>query len=116
MRRAAAVLAILLVAGWLLTSPGRGLTELPPHTVDIANGEQVFWAGGCASCHASEVDGRRARGDDKLLLGGGLELETVYGVFRVPNISPHEQAGIGGWTNLQFANAMQHGVSPDGRH
>jgi mono/diheme cytochrome c family protein len=34
----------------------------------------------------------------------------------VPNISAHERDGIGGWTMIEFVNAMQRGVSPDGRH
>jgi mono/diheme cytochrome c family protein len=33
----------------------------------------------------------------------------------VPNISPHED-GTGGWTTLDFVNAMLRGVSPNGRH
>ncbi len=115
MRAALITGAILLLAGWLLTTPGSGIGELPAHTPDIENGETVFWAGGCASCHATPVEGRRAQGDAKLLLGGGLELETVYGVFHVPNISSHPDAGIGGWSDIDFVNAMQHGVSPEGR-
>jgi mono/diheme cytochrome c family protein len=72
--------------------------------------------GGCASCHASPVDGKRARGDDKLLLGGGMELDTPFGLFRVPNISSHTGDGIGEWSMIEFVNAMQRGISPDGRH
>jgi mono/diheme cytochrome c family protein len=37
-------------------------------------------------------------------------------VFRVPNISPHAEDGIGRWSLGDFVNAMQRGVSPDGRH
>jgi mono/diheme cytochrome c family protein len=92
------------------------VADLPDHAPDRAAGERIFWAGGCASCHASPVDGKRAKGDDKLLLGGGLELETDYGVFRVPNISSHPGDGIGEWSLVEFINAMQRGVSPDGRH
>ena len=104
-------------SGWWLSGPHTiKADELPAHQPDPANGEQVFWAGGCASCHASPVGGKRAKGDDKLLLGGGLELETDFGVFRVPNISAHDQHGIGGWSTLDFVNAMQRGVAPDGRH
>ena len=62
------------------------------------------------------MDGKRAKGDDKWLLGGGLELETDYGVFRVPNISAHPDDGIGSWSPVEFVNAMQRGVAPDGRH
>ena len=34
----------------------------------------------------------------------------------MPNISTHEDDGIGAWSSLDFVNAMQQGVSPDGRH
>lgn len=115
MKKGAALLAVAVIAGWWLTRP-QTISDLPEHQPDATAGEQVFWAGGCASCHASLVDGRRAKGDDKLLLGGGLELETPFGIFRVPNISSDEENGIGGWSMLEFVNAMQRGVSPEGRH
>ena len=115
-RAAAAFLALALAAAWWLTAPSRLAADaLPAHTPDTAAGERAFWAGGCPSCHATPVEGRRARGDDKLLLGGGMELPSRYGSFRVPNISPHAD-GIGGWSTIDFVNAMQRGVSPDGRH
>jgi mono/diheme cytochrome c family protein len=114
------ILALLVGAGlaaWWVTAP-RTLaeTDLPDHDADAAAGERIFWAGGCASCHAAPVGGKRARGEDKLRLGGGAELETPFGVFRVPNISPHTEDGIGGWSMIDFVNAMQRGVSPGGRH
>jgi mono/diheme cytochrome c family protein len=109
--------AILLLAAFWLTRPlVLSPSDLPEHRPDAAAGERIFWAGGCASCHATLVDGRRAKGGDKLLLGGGLELDTPFGVFRVPNISPHNDDGIGTWSMLEFVNAMQRGVAPDGRH
>jgi mono/diheme cytochrome c family protein len=43
-------------------------------------------------------------------------MATPFGVFRVPNISPHPTSGIGRWSMLDFVNAMLRGVSPDGRH
>ena len=106
----------VLVALWLTAPQKIDESDVPTYEPDQENGELVFWAGGCASCHATPVDGKRARGDDKLLLGGGLELATPYGIFRVPNISPSEDAGIGRWSAVDFVNAMQRGVAPDGRH
>ncbi len=75
-------------------------------------GETIFWAGGCASCHA--VKG--AKGKDKLKLGGNHSLVTPVGTFNVPNISPDRENGIGAWSVEDFANAMLHGTSPDGKH
>ncbi|MGB5166700.1 MAG: cytochrome c, partial [Woeseiaceae bacterium] len=112
-----AVLAtLLLLAAWLTRANPLQPEDLPTHQADAIAGERIFWAAGCASCHATPVDGARAQGDDKLILGGGTELDTPFGLFRVPNISPHEEDGIGSWSMLDFVNAMQHGVSPDGRH
>jgi mono/diheme cytochrome c family protein len=111
------LLVVALVAAWLLTRPQfMQAGDLPSYDPDPVAGERIFWAGGCASCHATPVDGKRAQGEDKLLLGGGEELDTPYGVFRVPNISPHPGDGIGEWSTVEFVNAMQNGVSPDGRH
>ncbi|WP_223385574.1 c-type cytochrome [Oricola cellulosilytica] len=75
-------------------------------------GELVFWAGGCASCHAAE----KAEGDDKLKLGGGVVLKTGFGDFIAPNISSHAADGIGAWSLQDFAAAMRLGVSPEGYH
>jgi mono/diheme cytochrome c family protein len=113
LRALVAAVAVAIAAAWWLTRPqSLAAAELPDHDPDPVAGERVFWAGGCASCHATPVDGRRAKGDDKLLLGGGLELDTPYGVFRVPNISSHPDHGIGAWRPVDFVNAMQRGVSP----
>lgn len=110
MRRIAfAILAVVVLAAWWITAPSAlTASDLPEHEPDASAGERIFWAGGCAACHAN--------GDDQLLLGGGLVLESPYGTFVAPNISPHEEDGIGEWTGLEFVNAMLRGVSPDGRH
>ena len=117
MRIFAIILAIAGVAFagfWLLTIPHR----LPDTAIAAeargvaARGERMFWAGGCASCHAAAG----AKGGDRFRLGGGAPLKTAFGAFHAPNISPDPKAGIGGWSLADFANAMQRGVDPDGRH
>ena len=86
------------------------ITALPAG--DATRGTSVFWAGGCASCHATP----NSTGDAHLVLAGGLELKTEFGTFVVPNISPSPTNGIGAWTLGDFASSMLNGVSPDGSH
>ena len=97
-----------------LTSPKNlphGL-ELEGYSPNLANGEQVFWASGCSSCHAK----KNAKGDEKLLLGGGHRLDTPFGVFVTPNISPDVETGIGNWSLQNFAKSMILGQSPSDEH
>ena len=116
-RKLIAILIVLAIIGfgafWLLTAPRTfAASDLPDHPPDVANGEYIFWAGGCASCHAAPG----AKGDDLLKLAGGLVLASPFGDFHVPNISPDPATGIGGWTTLDFVNAMKRGVGRDGVH
>lgn len=110
---AGAVLVIGAAAFWILTTPQKVdsavLVSMKPG--DAVRGEQVFWAGGCASCHAAPG----AAGDARKVLAGGYELVSDFGTFVVPNISPSEQ-GIGTWTIQDFANAMLKGVGKQGEH
>jgi mono/diheme cytochrome c family protein len=92
------------------TLPDSDFATLGP--ADVKNGEMVFWAGGCESCHAA----KGAEGDAKLVLSGAAPLPTPFGTFYPPNISPDETAGIGGWTLAQFASAMKRGVDDEGHH
>ena len=107
--RSVLVLVILgLAAFYVLTIPSTLPADaLKPRTADLANGETMFNIGGCSSCHATPKQ------DDRQQLGGGLALRSPFGTFKVPNISPDPTHGIGGWTELQFANAVLKGV---GRH
>lgn len=107
------IAAALGLALWLLTrTTNFPESELPAHSADPENGAAMFHAGACASCHALEESGN----ENPLLLGGGREIETDFGLFRVPNISPDADTGIGGWNLADFVNAMLRGVSPQGRH
>ena len=105
-----AVAVIGLAVFWFVTIPATvPASALPAHTPDLANGKEMFFAGGCTSCHA--VPGQ----DDKTKLGGGLGLKSPFGTFYVPNISPDPNDGVGKWTEANFVTAMTKGTSPDGR-
>ncbi len=101
------------VVFWVLTMPRSfKIEDIPDHQPDLKNGETLFWAGGCTSCHAAPD----AKDDVRLELVGGVELKTPFGIFIAPNISPDKKTGIGMWSNLAFINAMVKGISPDGKH
>ncbi len=116
MRRRIFLVAVFIAAAgfvtywWLTATPlVIGVTE-PAYTPDLANGQVVFNAGGCASCHAVPDQ------PDRLRLGGGLAIPSPFGTFYAPNISPDPSNGIGRWTEAQFVNAVMRGVSPGGTH
>jgi mono/diheme cytochrome c family protein len=107
------ILAILGLAGfWLLTMPRTIAAEAlaADYKPDLKNGQEMFNIGGCAACH--QTTGQKNR----LLLGGGLGLNSPFGTFYAPNISPDKTNGIGNWNELQFVNAVQRGVGADGEH
>ena len=108
---AVAIIALGVVAFWIITAPATvPARALQPYTPDLANGKVMFYAGGCASCHAST--GQR----DPTRLGGGLALVSPFGTFSVPNISPDRNDGIGRWNEADFITALWKGTSSDGQH
>lgn len=116
MRRIPAALAgvatLVAMAAWMITAPQPlADDEIARGPGNPVAGARLFNAGGCASCHAA----KGAKGDARLALAGGAPLETPFGRFQPPNISPGPD-GIGGWTLAEFDNAMRRGMAPDGRH
>ncbi len=107
------LLAAIAAAGvyWWLSAPVvAAASATPSRTPDLANGEVMFNAGGCASCHAVPNQ------PDRLRLGGGVAIKSPFGTFHAPNISPDPNDGIGKWTDADFVNAVMSGVSPSGQH
>jgi mono/diheme cytochrome c family protein len=108
-----ALLAALAAAGvyWWLSAPVVAAAGTAPARVpDLANGQVIFNAGGCASCHAVPDQ------PDRLRLGGGVAIKSPFGTFYAPDISSDPTDGIGKWSEAEFVNAVMHGVSPDGQH
>jgi mono/diheme cytochrome c family protein len=105
-------IAVAVVAVFLVVRPQTlpASATSAPHQIDLANGERIFIAGNCSACHMS------AGQDDRHLLGGGLKLNTAFGTFTTPNISPDQSHGIGAWSELQFLNAMKRGVGARNEH
>ena len=96
---------------WLLAAAALlAVSLLAPARADdgadlLARGELVFNAGGCTNCHT-------AKGGPPL--AGGDAIQSPYGAFYAPNITPDRETGIGGWSEADFARAMREGRAPDG--
>lgn len=73
----------------------------------VERGAYLVRAGGCVACH-TDVDG------GGVPLAGGGEIESPFGVFRAPNLTPHPEDGIGAWEEADFLRAMRWGVGPAG--
>lgn len=76
---------------------------------DAHRGAYLAKAAGCAGCHTESAAGAAP-------YAGGRALDTPFGRFYGPNITPHPQAGIGRWSEQDFMRAMREGVRPDGAH
>ncbi|MGO9996670.1 MAG: c-type cytochrome [Acetobacteraceae bacterium] len=93
---------------WSALHPTRDVADADPP--DLTNGQLLFYAGSCGTCHASPAQ------KDETRLGGGLALTSGFGTFYMPNISSDQADGIGGWTTAQFVRAMREGVSAHGEN
>ena len=97
---------------WAVSAPRPfDSASLASLTGDVAHGEAVFHAAGCASCHIAPD-----RDADPLVLSGGREFASDFGTFVAPNISTDPDYGIGAWSPEEFINAVMRGLSPEGAH
>ena len=71
------ILAVIAAAAfWFITMPASVSADaLGSYTPNLDNGKTIFYAGGCASCHATPNQ------EDKTKLGGGLGLKSPFGTF-----------------------------------
>ena len=108
------VLGLIAAGGLYLMARPKPLAAgaLADLSGDVARGELVFWAAGCASCHMAA----EAKGEAQLVLSGGQRFPSDFGTFIAPNISQDPEHGIGSWSLLDLANAITRGVSPEGEH
>lgn len=84
------------------TTPAKGVTQ---KLVD--KGEYLAKVGDCIACHTNMDDGGQP-------FAGGLPIDTPFGRFYSPNITPDKKTGIGNWTEQDFMDALYHGKRKDG--
>ena len=103
--RAPLARALAALALWAF-APGADAAE---DQAALARGRYVFHAGACNSCHTDHPN-------QGAFLAGGRRMESEFGTFYVPNITPDEATGIGRWTAEDFRRSMIEGKAPDGSH
>ncbi|MCG7755801.1 MAG: cytochrome c, partial [Nitrosomonas sp.] len=100
---------IVCVTGGLLSLMHMAWAQTPTDsdTEQIRRGEYLARAGNCMGCHTT-------RGGEPY--AGGRKLNTPFGQFVTPNITPDKETGIGSWSGEDFWQALHYGKSKDGRN
>ncbi len=76
---------------------------------NAANGQYLAKAAGCVGCHTVNKAGSTP-------FAGGRALETPFGIFYGPNITPDRETGLGSWSDEDFKRAIRLGERRDGSH
>lgn len=95
----------LLPAGVLLLAAGQSLAHAESQSDMIKRGEYLAIAGDCGACHTDE---------GKAPFSGGHAIVSPIGTIFSSNITPSKSAGIGDYSEAQFADALRKGIRADG--
>ena len=76
---------------------------------NATKGQYIANTAGCIGCHTINKSGA-------VSYAGGRGLETPFGTFYGPNITPDKETGIGTWTDADFKRAIRQGERRDGSH
>ncbi len=75
----------------------------------IKRGEYLVKMGDCIACHTNTELGGAP-------FAGGLPMNTPFGTFYTPNITPDKKTGIGTWTEHDFIRTMNEGINAQGHN
>ncbi|MGD9424763.1 cytochrome c [Pantoea sp. NSTU24] len=93
----------LVTAGTLLAASAQA--QSADQNELIRRGEYLAIAGDCGACHTEE---------GKAPFSGGHAIVSPLGTIFSTNITPSKQAGIGDYTEAEFAAALRKGIRADG--
>jgi mono/diheme cytochrome c family protein len=71
----------------------------------VAKGEYLTTAADCAACHTAPGGKPFA---------GGRAFKLPFGTVYSTNITPDQEAGIGGWSDAEFVRALHRGIGKNG--
>jgi fructose 5-dehydrogenase cytochrome subunit len=102
------LLVTLLLAYWFGMPADAQTAPAPADATLVEKGRYLAIAGDCAACHTNTNAGKP--------FAGGYSIQSPLGVIVATNITPSKTAGIGHYTEAQFARALRQGVRADGSH
>jgi mono/diheme cytochrome c family protein len=103
------VVVVAIAVGIYMLTPVRGPERDATLVGDATRGAYLIRLGGCVTCHTdpgtpdAQLAGNRSAG-----------LKTPFGTFYPPNITSSKSAGIGSWSEAEFARALSDGEGPQG--
>ena len=92
-------------AALLCSLPG---SAAAPDATLVERGKYLATAADCTGCHTVPHGGKP--------FAGGYGIASPLGAIVATNITPSKTAGIGNYTEAQFARALRQGVRADGAH
>jgi mono/diheme cytochrome c family protein len=69
----------------------------------------------CNDCH-TPLDPETQTPVQDMYFAGGQPYEGPWGIVYAANITPHEETGIGAWSDADIERIFRSGVRPNGRH
>lgn len=117
-RASRALAATLLVAGAGMAmaqdAPPAASATATPAAALVDKGRQLAIAADCMACHTAPASFGLPGGGKPF--AGGYAIESPLGTIYATNITPSRSAGIGEYTEAEFARALRQGVRRDGSH
>ncbi|MHC1479631.1 c-type cytochrome [Frateuria aurantia] len=106
--RAGAWLAgVALVLG-MVQQPARAADDASTANL-VEHGHQLAIAADCQACHTDSLHGGKP-------FAGGYSIHSPLGIIYATNITPSRTAGIGDYSEKDFARALRQGIRRDGAH
>lgn len=103
-----ALRAARALAGAALLAAALPAPAAAPDPALVERGKYLATAADCTACHTAPGGGKP--------FAGGYSIASPLGAIVATNITPSRTAGIGDYTEEQFARALRQGVRADGAH
>lgn len=108
-------LLIVMIAMIMVVAPAGAKPAAQEGDDLVEKGTYLAEITGCIGCH-TPIDERGQPVPGMVGAGGYPFPLGEQGTVFTKNITPHEETGVGGWTDEELKAAITTGVSPDGLH